>query len=143
MAVLSQLHGLKNRERQCGGLAGNIARDHDSRAEFSQRARKCQNHASDNAPCCQRHRDRPEHAQIAGAQRAGDLLEAWINFLKGHSHRSHQERKGHDGQRHEHRQPGEYDVQAQRVMQKTAQGAAPAQQLEQDQTRCHRRHDQR
>ena len=83
--VLAQFHRFVNGKGEGGGLAGHVAGDHDGGAEFAQGARKGQDHPADDAAPGQRNGDGEEDAPLACAERAGDLLEARIDLLKGHA----------------------------------------------------------
>ena len=93
MGVVPQLDGLENGKRQRGGSSGNVARDHDRRAELTQSTSKGQNHSTKNPSQRERRGDGEENSRITGSQRAGDLLEARIHFLEGYPRRTHQQRK--------------------------------------------------
>ncbi len=124
-------------------LPGNISGHHDGRAEFAERAGKREQHSADNATRRQRDGNGEEHAPATRSQCAGDLFQARIDLGKRHARRTDQERHRHHAQCQQYGAPGKNDVEIEVVVHKSADGAAPSENFQQNQSHCHRRHNER
>src|SRR5664280_1199945 len=80
--IISELDGIEDGQREGGGFAGDIAGDHDGGSEFTQGAGKGQEHSADDSISCKGQGDGAKNAQVSGAQRSGDLLQARVDLFE-------------------------------------------------------------
>lgn len=142
MNILAKLNRLKDGKGEGGGLAGNVAGDHDGGAELAQRPREGEENSADDSTGGEGEGDGEEDAEITGAESAGDLFEALIHLFKGDARRANQQWKGHDSEGNQHAAPGEHDVQMECIMEKTADGSVSAEEFEENESGGHGRHDE-
>ena len=73
--------------------SGDVAGHEDRRAELADGARERQQHPADDAARRQGQSDGEEHARVARAERARDLLEPRVDLLEGHARRADEQRE--------------------------------------------------
>ena len=104
------LHVIVDGERKGLGAAGNVARHHQRDAEVAERPAERQHGAGQNRAPRERHRDRPEDAQLRVAERCGGLLEPAIDRFEARLRRLDQQRKRTDGGGEHCGAPGECEL---------------------------------
>ena len=82
---------------------------------------------------------RQKRVQALSAERSGRLSETGIDAMKGHPHRPHQKGKAHHCTGERRRRPGEGYLDAEAILEKAAQPAAPTKQHQQKIARDDRR----
>ena len=110
-------HGLR--------AAGNIAGQHQRRAELAQRARKGQHRSSKNSGRGQRQQHSAKDDTLRCAQRARCIEKSGIDLLECAQRGAVHQRKSHDGRGNHRCRPGEDDGDA-NLFQRLADEAAPS-----------------
>src|SRR6185312_11995598 len=96
------------------GVEGLIAADQHDRPDLSDRARKGEGNAGEDAREDVREDDADEHAQLARAERSSRLFRLAFELEQDWLHRADDERKGDEEQGDENRRAGEREVDADR-----------------------------
>src|ERR1044071_1710976 len=140
--IFPELNVVVDRQRQSLSFTGNISRQQDSRAEFTERTGKRQQCAGDDAFVGERYGDDEKNSQGRRAESGGDLLKPRGDLGKGSAHGANQQRKGNYRHGNQHAFPVEDDFYT-AVVKPLPERTAPAEDFQQDQSGRHRRHHQR
>ena len=112
VVLLARLHRGVDRQRHRRGLAGNVAGQHQRRAELAERAREGEHEPGQDAVAGQRQRHLQRRPPLRAAERVGRSLEVAIDRLDRRPRRAHEQRQRHHRGRDHRRVPGERDAPA-------------------------------
>ena len=98
------------KQRRDLGDVGQVARDEDHRAVLADRPRERHGGPGEHGRSQGRQHDAGERLQPGGAQGRGRLLDVEVEVLDHGLNRADDERQAHEGERHEHAQGRERDL---------------------------------